>query len=103
MELKDYIQKVGEKLGQETETEEVTVDFVDRDTHMIYHQSFEMEESIANKIYIQALNYNGGEIPTGSPVYYLLDAVRSLAKLYGIKGTPDFNIRVPDDIEVYTD
>ena len=81
--------------------EKVTVDFEDPDTHRVYHQSFDLEESVANKIYIQALNYRGGTIPAGSPVFYLLDAVRSLAKRRGIKGTPNFNIQVPDDVEVF--
>ena len=83
--------------------ETITVYYENPDTHEEYKQDIVLDEYDADDIYIQMLDYDGGEIPKDSPLFYLFTAIKYISKLQGFSKTPNFNIVPPEDIQKYAE
>ena len=79
----------------------ITVKYENPDTHEEYFQHVELREEEAQQVFLQMCDYDGGEIPVDTPLFYLLTAVKYISKLHGFSKTPDFTILPEEDFTLF--
>lgn len=79
----------------------IMVQYENPDTKEQFYQNIIVDQDTADDVYMQMMNFSGGQIPVDTPLFYLLTAIKYVAKLQGISKTPNFTVVPPDNFAEY--